>query len=129
MASAPATIVHGDAKLENLGVSGNRLVAIDWGELTGIGPAEIDVAWLAMMSGWRMDGQPDEVFAAYDQTADRRLDPMALDLACIGSLSQMGFKLASRSRATDQPTRERAALLLGWWVSRVREALATWSPT
>ena len=71
MASAPATLVHGDAKLENLGVSGNRLVAIDWGELTGIGPAEIDVAWLAMMSGWRMDALPDEVFAAYD----RRLDP------------------------------------------------------
>ena len=125
MASAPATLVHGDAKLENLGVSGNRLVAIDWGELTGIGPAEIDVAWLAVMSGWRMDALPDEVFAAYD----RRLDPMALDLACIGSLAQMGFKLASRSRATDQPTRERAALLLGWWVTRVREALATWSPT
>jgi hypothetical protein len=125
MASAPATLVHGDAKLENLGVSGNRLVAIDWGELTGVGPAEIDVAWLAMMSGWRMDALPDEVFAAYD----RRLDPMALDLACIGSLAQMGFKLASRTRATDRPTRERAALLLGWWVTRVREAMATWSPT
>jgi Phosphotransferase enzyme family len=128
MASAPATLVHGDAKLENLGVSGSRLVAIDWGELTGVGPAEIDVAWLAMMSGWRMDALPDEVFAAYDQRAYRRLDPMALDLACIGSLAQMGFKLASRARATEQATRERAALLLDWWVTRVREALATWSP-
>src|SRR5205814_9179116 len=128
MASAPASLVHGDAKLENLGVGGNRLVAIDWGELTGIGPAEIDVAWLAMMSGWRMDALPDEVFAAYDQRAYRRLDSMALDLACIGSLAQMGFKLASRARATEQATRERAALLLGWWVTRVREALANWSP-
>jgi hypothetical protein len=128
MASAPATLVHGDAKLENLGVCGNRLVAIDWGELTGLGPAEIDVAWLAVMSGWRMHVLPDEVFAAYDQHADRRLDPRALDLACIGSLAQMGFKLAARCRAPDQPIRERAALLLDWWVARVREALATWSP-
>jgi hypothetical protein len=128
MASAPATLLHGDAKLENLGLSGNRLVAIDWGELTGVGPAEIDVAWLAVMSGWRLGGLPDEVFAAYNQVADRRLDSSALDLACVGSLAQMGFKLASRSRAMDRPTRERAAVLLSWWVTRVREALATWSP-
>jgi aminoglycoside phosphotransferase (APT) family kinase protein len=128
MASAPATLVHGDAKLENLGACANRLVAIDWGELTGIGPAEIDVAWLAVMSGWRMDVLPDEVFAAYGQQADRRLDPRALDLACIGSLAQMGFKLAARCRAADQPTRDRAALLLDWWVTRVRVALTAWSP-
>src|SRR5205823_12486219 len=60
MASAPATLVHGDAQLENLGLDGDRLVAIDWGELTGIGPAEIDVAWLAVMSCWRMDDLPGE---------------------------------------------------------------------
>jgi aminoglycoside phosphotransferase (APT) family kinase protein len=64
LASAPATLVHADAKLENLGFDGDRLVAIDWGELTGVGPPEIDVAWFAVMSGWRLDCMPDEVFAA-----------------------------------------------------------------
>jgi aminoglycoside phosphotransferase (APT) family kinase protein len=53
MASAPPTLVHGDDRLENFGLNGNRLVAIDWGELTGIGPAAIDVARLAVTSGWR----------------------------------------------------------------------------
>ncbi len=124
VASAPATLVHGDAKLENLGLEGERVVAIDWGELTGIGPAEIDVAWFAVMSGWRLDCLPDEVFAAYEQQASRRLEPRALDLACIGSLAQMGFKLAARSVAPDEPTRARATALLDWWVARVRRALS-----
>lgn len=128
LAAAPATLVHGDAKLENLGLDGDRLVAIDWGELTGTGPAEIDVAWFAVMSGWRIDGLPGDVFSAYDRQARRRLDPSALDLACIGSLAQMGFRLAGRCRANDAPTRARATTLLAWWVARVREALSTWSP-
>jgi hypothetical protein len=127
LAAAPATLVHGDAKLENLGLEGeDRLVAIDWGELTGIGPAEIDVAWFAVMSGWRIDGPPDDLFAAYDEHAGRRLDPTALDLACIGSLAQMGFRMAGRCRAADEPTRARAATLLAWWVARVRQALVNW---
>jgi hypothetical protein len=32
------TLLHGDTKLENLGVREGRLVAIDWGELSGVGP-------------------------------------------------------------------------------------------
>ena len=128
MAAAPATLLHGDAKLENLGLDGERLVAIDWGELTGIGPAEIDVAWFAVMCGWRTDGLPGDVFAAYDERAHRRLDPTALDLACIGSLAQMGFRMAGRCRANDAQTRTRAATLLAWWTARVRAALSTWSP-
>jgi hypothetical protein len=128
MAAAPATLLHGDAKLENLGLDVDRLVAIDWGELTGIGPAEIDVAWFAVMSGWRIDGMPGDVFAAYDRQAGRRLDPKALDLACIGSLAQMGFRMAGRCRAADEQTRARAATLLAWWVARVRDALSIWSP-
>ena len=104
-------------------------MAVGGGELTGIGPAEIDVAWFAIMSGWRLDWMPGEVFAAYEQQAGRRLDPRALDLACIGSLAQMGFKLAGRSLASDEPTLVRASALPAWWVARVRHARAsTWSP-
>ena len=66
---APASLVHGDAKLETLGLDGDRLVAIDWGEPTGIGPAQIDVALFAVMSGWRLDWLPGETFAAYEQQA------------------------------------------------------------
>ena len=128
MASAPATLLHGDAKLGNFGLDGDHLVGIDWGELTGVGPAEIDVAWFAVTSGWRIDWLPDQVFTAYSQQADRPLDARALDLACIGSLAQQGFRMAGQQRAEGEATRARASVLLGWWVDRVRQALLTWSP-
>ena len=128
MAASPPTLLHGDCKIWNLGLKGDRLVAIDWGELTGFGPAEIDVTWFALLNGWQFEWLPEEVFAAYDAQPGRRLDPRALDLACIGSLAQQGFRLAGRCRADDEPTRSLAAVLLAWWVDRVRRALLTWSP-
>jgi len=128
MEAAPPTLLHGDAKLWNLGLVGDRTVAIDWGELTGVGPAEIDVAWFALMSGPSVDLTPEEMFAAYEAQACRRLVPKALDLACIGSLAQMGFRMANGTQASDEPTRGRYTTLLAWWVARVRQALLNWSP-
>ena len=128
IAAAPSTLLHGDAKLENLGLAGGRLVAIDWGDLTGIGPAEIEVTYFAVHGGWRIDWMPDDVFAAYNLYASRPLEPSALDLACIGSLAQVGFRMAIRCRATDEGTCVRASALLDWWVTRVRDALSRWSP-
>jgi hypothetical protein len=128
MASAPATLVHGDARLENFGLDGDRLVAIDWGELTGIGPAAIDITRFAITNGWRIDATPGEVFAAYEEQARCPLEPAALDLACIGALAQIGWKLATLSRTQDEPTGAQSSSLLAWWVDRVRGALQTWSP-
>ena len=48
--AAPTTLLHGDFKLGNVGLRDGRLVLIDWGELTGTGPAEMDVAWFALTS-------------------------------------------------------------------------------
>jgi aminoglycoside phosphotransferase (APT) family kinase protein len=128
MGSAAATLLHGDAKLWNLGLEGDRLVAIDWGDLTGIGPAEIDLAWFAVTSRGRIEWTPDEVFAAYETQGGRRLDPRALDLACIGALAQLGFSLAGLCLTGDEPVRARTSERLAWWVTRVRKALLTWSP-
>jgi hypothetical protein len=94
LADHPPTLLHGDAKLANLGLGPQGLVAIDWGELTGFGPREIDVAWYAQMNSYRLGTTPDVSFADYEAAAGRPLDPEALDLACIGSLAQMGGSLA-----------------------------------
>lgn len=85
--SSHPTLVHGVAKLENLGLDGSRVVAIDWGDLTGIAPAAIDVAWFAIQDGWRFDFAPDVTFAAYDEVAADPLDRLARDLACITALA------------------------------------------
>lgn len=134
------TLLHGDLKLDNLGLREDRLVAIDWGELTGTGPAEMDLAWFAAMNTvappgraeWAVDAMPDEVFSTYEHMSGRGLDTRALDLSCIGMLAQVGCLLASLTFvdgvAVGEPARARAACLMDWWVDRVREARNTWSP-
>ena len=124
------TILHGDAKPENLGVTNGRLTAIDWGELTGVGAREVDVAWFAVMSTRsRLDVDPDEVFTLYEQAGGSPLDPVMLDLTYLGSLAQMGFYLAAVARDARQPaTRHTAATRLAWWVDRVRVSLERAGP-
>jgi hypothetical protein len=116
------TLLHGDAKLENLGLSPHGPVAIDWGDLTGFGPREVDVAWFALKSAARVGCPPDEIFADYE-AAGRRMEPEALDLACIGSLAQMGFRFAVGAFASGPDPRRVAAEQLTWWTARVTAAL------
>jgi len=131
------TLLHGDAKLNNMGLRDGRLVLIDWGEVTGTGPAEMDVSWFVATSTfwmpgsstWAVDALPDELIRVYEDRGGRRLDPRAWDLACIGMLAQMGSLLAMTVVAgPDDMTRARSIQLLDWWVARVRRALDTWSP-
>lgn len=139
-ATAPSTFLHGDAKPDNLGSRRvGRLMAVDWGELAGYGPAEMDVTWCAATStqpsiitgAWRLDVMPDEVFRAYDERAARPLDPAALDAACIGIVAQFGFLwavLANVPGLASNSARDRATEVLDWWVARARDACERWSP-
>jgi aminoglycoside phosphotransferase (APT) family kinase protein len=124
LADLPTTLVHGDAKLLNLGIGPTGLIAIDWGDLTGFGPPEIDVAWYALMNHARLGVTPDEIFADYEEQANQPLSPQAVDLACIGSLAQMGFKLAATAvNGTTAQMRVEADASLAWWCRRVRIAI------
>jgi hypothetical protein len=119
----PSTLLHGDPKLENLGLAGRRLVAIDWGELTGIGPREIDVAWYAHKGCVRIGCTPDEVFSDYGAESGEPLDEQALDLACVGALAQMGFRFAAGAFASGPEPAPVARAQLDWWTARVRASL------
>ena len=119
----PATLLHGDAKLENLGLSNGNLVAIDWGDLTGFGPREVDVGWFALKGATRIRCSPDEVFADYESASGRALDPDALDLVCVGSLAQMGFRFAVSALASGPDPPGVAARQLEWWTARAAAAL------
>jgi hypothetical protein len=124
LAASPTTLLHGDAKLANLGLGPAGLVAVDWGDLSGFGPAEVDVAWYALMNEARLGVTPDETFADYQALAREPLDSNAIDVACVGSLAQMGFKLAGAAFAGDSPElRNHANASLTWWCNRVRAAL------
>ena len=119
------TVLHGDAKPENLGVTAGRLTAIDWGELTGFGPREVDVVWFALMSTRsRLAAQPNDIVSFYERSSRVMLDPVIVDLACIGSLAQMGWWFAHLAyNSSHLDARQRGATLLAWWSSRVRVAL------
>jgi hypothetical protein len=124
----PSTLLHGDAKLENLGLGSSGLVAIDWGDLTGFGPPEIDVAWYALMGADRVGCTPDDIFADYEHARGRPLDPEVLDLACIGSLAQIGFRLAANAYGSEETKRDPPATQLTWWNARVEAALTRVGP-
>jgi hypothetical protein len=119
----PATLLHGDAKLENLGLGNGSLVAIDWGDLTGFGPREVDVGWFALKGAARIGCSPDELFADYETAGGRALDPDALDLVCVGSLAQMGFRFAVGAFASGPDPPEAADYQLKWWTARAAAAL------
>ena len=124
LAKYSTTLLHGDAKVPNLGLGPAGLIAIDWGDLTGFGPPEVDVAWYALMNDQSIGTSPDETFADYQDVATRPLEPGAIDLACIGSLAQMGFKLAGYAVRGETPeVRAGASARLTWWCGRVRVAL------
>jgi hypothetical protein len=119
----PPTLLHGDAKLENLGRTNNRIVAIDWGDLTGIGPREVDVAWYALKGAARIGCAPGELFTQYEQVSGAHLEPEAVDLVCVGSLAQMGFRLALGAFDKGPEPTEIASTQLEWWQTRVHAAL------
>ena len=119
------TLLHGDTKIPNLGLGRRGLIAIDWGDLTGFGPPEVDVAWYALMNEQNIGTTPDETFSDYQAVAARPLEPEALDLACIGSLAQMGFKLANQALQGPTPNIPAGAdTRLTWWCRRVGLALS-----
>jgi hypothetical protein len=124
LAASPATLLHGDVKLENLGISPDgRLVTIDWGDLTGIGPREIDIGWYALKASARVGCSPDDIFADYQAASSEPLDQATLDAVCIGSLAQMGFRFALSAYDTGPESPPVAHDLLAWWVQRTRAAL------
>jgi hypothetical protein len=124
----PSTLLHGDAKLENLGQSTDRVVAIDWGDLTGVGPREVDVAWYALKGATRIGCAPGDLFRQYEHVSGVRLDREALHLVCIGSLAQMGFRLALGAFDIGPEPREVASRQLEWWLGRTHAALDRVSP-
>ncbi len=124
LGAAPATLLHGDAKPENLGLSDRGLVAIDWGELTGVGPAAVDVGWFAVKSVARCGLNADQMFAAYERVTGASFSPDVVDAVMVGSLAQMGFRFAlgATGQGLDDPVV--AATQLKWWRRRVDAGLS-----
>ena len=119
------TLVHGDLKMANLGLTDDRVVIVDWGTTTLWGPAAIDYAWYIAVNptavGLPLDRLLDDV-----RGTDAGADETALRLALVGALCELGWAKALGATADDAATRDREREGLGWWATRVREPLDAW---
>jgi len=129
LAKRPATLIHGDLKLSNLGLDGERVVVVDWGTQTTVAPPAVEYAWYIAINASRIDASHDELLEDVRHAGRHRHDEDALRLALLGALVQLGWdKALQATEAPDRLVRDREREDLGWWVARAREALDTWTP-
>jgi len=119
LAALPATLVHGDWKMGNLGRRPDgRTILIDWA-VTGPASPTVDLAWYLSINAARNPQSKDDTIAAYRAAiAAYGVDvapwwDTALDLALLGACVQFGWE-----KGLGGPGAE-----LDWWLARVEPGL------
>ncbi|HEY6470345.1 MAG TPA: phosphotransferase [Candidatus Dormibacteraeota bacterium] len=112
----PATLLHGDWKLGNLGSSGVTTLLLDW-DRCGAGAPLVDVAWYLAVNCDRLPESKEDTLATYR----RALEAAGVDTsswwtaqlrpALAGAFVQLGW-----SKNDDEAE-------FGWWSDRLDEAL------
>ena len=122
-----STLIHGDPKMANLGVTadGRRLVLLDWGTLSAFGPPAIDFAWYLAINKAAI-GRDHEQLLEDARTHLVPVDEDALRLALLGALVQLGWEKALGATADDPTIRQTERNGLAWWIDRAREAVESW---
>jgi hypothetical protein len=123
-----STLLHGDLRLHNLGLTPDRVVLFDW-ELACYGPPAVEFAWYLIISASRIEATREQITDDFQDIAGERFDPRALELSMITALAQLGWnKALDIAENPDPAIRAQERADLDWWIARVRRALETWSP-
>jgi hypothetical protein len=103
------TLVHGDTRVENVGVAGGRLVAVDWGDLTLIGPREWDVvAFTVQAAEVHTGASVNEIRSLYERHAPQPLDDELLRLSWLRHFAGYGVaNVGELAAAADDDARRR----------------------
>ena len=115
----PQTFLHGDWKLGNLGVDGDRTILLDW-TYPGIGPIGHELAWYLSLNRARLPESKEDAIDALQASLERRgieTDDWwerQVALCLLGGLVQFGWE---KALGDDDE--------LGWWCDRAREG-ARW---
>jgi aminoglycoside phosphotransferase (APT) family kinase protein len=118
------TLIHGDLRGDNLGFDGDRIVLIDW-DLAAAGTPTAEFAWYLAHSARRIDAAHDEIEADHRAAQGDALSDDEVELGMISGLVQYGWRIAHSARVHPDPAEtEWGRRELGWWVPRVRAALA-----
>ncbi len=115
--ATPATFVHGNWKLDNLGTDDRgRTVLLDW-ELPGVGAAASDLAWYLAINCRRLPTTKEQAIASYRAALERRgvaTEPWwdrQLGLCLIGAMVQFGWEKALGGYDDE----------LAWWEAKVTD--------
>ena len=121
--AGPVTLIHGDLRDDNLGLTEDRIVLLDW-DLASAGTPTVEFAWSLCHNGWRIDASRDEIERDYREAEGELLDPREAELGILSGLVQYGWIFGHSRRIHPDPAeRDWAEEELGWWVPRVRRAL------
>jgi Phosphotransferase enzyme family len=117
LAATPTTLVHGNFKLDNLGVTPDgRTVLLDW-EGTGRGAPTSDLAWYLAINCRRLPESKQDAITTYRTALERHgVDTSSwwdrqLALALLGALVQFGWEKAFGGLDDE----------LSWWQDRALE--------
>lgn len=111
----PQAFLHGDWKLGNLGVAGDRTILLDW-TYPGVGPVAHDLGWYLALNQARLPEPKEDAIAALRRSLGAH--GVATDgwweaqvgLCLLGALVQFGWE---KALGDDDE--------LGWWCDRARE--------
>ena len=121
--TGPLTLLHGDLRDENLGLTDDRIVLLDW-DLATAGTPTVEFAWYLCHDAWRTDATHDELEQDFREAEGERLDPAETELGMLSGLVQYGWIFGHSLRVHPDPAeRAWAEEELRWWVSRTRRAL------
>jgi len=118
----PATVVHADAKVGNLGFDGERLILLDWSQ-TLRGPGALDLGWYLAVNSARLPIPRDEAIDIYRAERERlgRLPASGaawereLALGLLAGTLRLGWAKALGAASDDPGTRSRERAELAFW--------------
>lgn len=122
LSAGTTTLIHGDLRWANLGLSEDRVVMLDWGIAT-TAPAALDFAWYLFINGRRIDASYDELTDDFREAEGDLFDERTLELAWLGQLCMHGGLLAHELIESDAAKREVARAELDWWSNAARRGL------
>jgi hypothetical protein len=121
--TGPLTLLHGDLRDDNLGLTEDRVVLLDW-DLAAAGTPTVEFAWYLCHNAWRTDATHDELEQDFRDAEGERLDAREAELGMLSGLVQYGWIFGHSLRVHPDPAeRAWAEEELRWWVPRTRRAL------
>lgn len=119
------TLLHGDIRLHNVALTADRVTLLDWGTMTAVGPAEVDLSWYIAINASRADATREHLVDLYQAVARAPIHARMWQRAALGILATLGWNKALDATANpDDAVRRREHQDLQWWIKQAGFATA-----